>query len=143
MPRRRSVPLAAIVIMAWLIPAGILVQATLAGRGMFVGGSVFALHGGVGHGVLLIAVLLAIVLWTLGVHRGTAMLATLTMFGLVAQTGLGYAGRRSGIAAASAWHVPLGVALLGLSVAVALLTTQHLRTTTLTDRRPASSDEAG
>ncbi len=138
MPQRRSVPLVAMAAMAWLIPAGILVQAILAGRGMFVGGSVFGLHGGIGHGVLLIAVLLAILAWALGVRRSTAMLATLTIVGLLAQTGLGYAGRRSGIAAASAWHIPLGVALLGLSVAVALLTTQHLRTTTLTDRHVTS-----
>jgi hypothetical protein len=52
-----------------------------------------------------------------------AILASIAVVGLIGQTGLGYAGRRSGIALASSVHIPLGVALLGLTVAVAVLAT--------------------
>jgi hypothetical protein len=117
-------------VLAWTVPAGILVQAVLAGQAWFVSPTLFGLHGGVGHGVLLLSVVTAGLLWLVDGGRTTALLASVVVLGLVGQTGLGYAGHRTGIAAASSVHVPLGVSLFGLSLAVAVLlavrdTTRH------------------
>jgi hypothetical protein len=116
-----------LVIVAWIIPAGVFLQAVLAGQGWYVDQGLFALHGGIGHGVLLLSALVATFAWLVGTSRVVAVLASLTALGLIGQTGLGYAGRRGELAAASAAHIPLGVGLLGLSVAVAVLLTVHVR----------------
>lgn len=108
---------------AWLVPLGILVQAVLAGQAWFVDPALFGLHGGVGHGVLLLAVVTAGLAWLWRDGRAAAVLATLVVVGLVAQTGLGYVGHRAAVAVASSLHVPLGVTLFGVSLAVALLVT--------------------
>jgi len=110
---------------AWLVPIGIFVQAVLAGRGWFVDPALFDVHGALGNALLPIAVAAAALIWISRVPRTTVLLASLTAFGMIGQIGLGYAGRRSGAVEASAAHVPLGVALLGLSVAVALLVSRH------------------
>lgn len=112
-----------LVTLAWLVPLGVLVQAALAGQALFVSPRLFGLHGGLGHGVLVLAIATAGLAWLARVSRTGAALASLAVLGLVAQTGLGYVGHRSGTALASAVHVPLGVALLGLTVATALLLT--------------------
>jgi hypothetical protein len=119
------VPVARLVrLLAWTVPAGILVQAVLAGQAWFVSPSLFGLHGGVGHGVLALSVVTAGLLWLArGAGRSAALLASVVVLGLVGQTGLGYAGHRTGIAAASSIHIPLGVTLFGLSLAVAVLLT--------------------
>jgi hypothetical protein len=114
-------------VMAWLVTLGVMAQAVLAGQAWFVSPALFGLHGGIGHGVLLLSVLLATLAWLAKAPRGTAVLATLTVVALVGQTGLGYAGRRGELAVASAAHVPLGVAILGLTVAVAVLLTARAR----------------
>jgi hypothetical protein len=108
-------------VLAWTVPAGILVQAVLAGQAWFVSPALFGLHGGVGHGVLALSVVTAGLLWLVDGARTAALLASVVVLGLVGQTGLGYAGHRTGIAAASSVHVPLGVTLFGLSLAVAVL----------------------
>ena len=64
-----------------------------------------------------LALVTRLALWA----RATAMLLVVGSF---LQIGLGYAGHRGGLAVASAVHVPLGVALLGMAVAVAV--TVHL-----------------
>ena len=117
-----------LVLAAWVIPIGVFLQAILAGQGWFVDQGLFALHGGIGHGVLLVSALVATFTWLVSTSRVVAVLASLVALGLIGQTGLGYAGRRGELAAASAAHVPLGVGLLGLSVAVAVLLTVHART---------------
>ncbi|MTV27596.1 hypothetical protein FTX61_19575 [Nitriliruptoraceae bacterium ZYF776] len=117
--------LRALTVAAWLIPVGILAQAVLAGQGLYLDPSLFGLHGGIGHGVLLLALLAASFIWAARFPRHVGVLASLTVVGLLGQVGLGYAGRRSALEAASAVHVPLGVTLLGLSVVVAVLVTQH------------------
>lgn len=111
---------------AWLVALGILAQAALAGQGWFVDPALFGLHGGLGHGVFALSLLAAATAWA-AAPRWVAVLATTTVLGLIGQTGLGYAGRRGGVVAASALHVPAGVALLGAAVAVALGTTLDLR----------------
>jgi hypothetical protein len=111
------------IVLAWTIPVGILVQAVLAGQAWFVSPSLFALHGGIGHGVLLLATVTAVMSWFVAAGRGTALLASLVVVGLIGQTGLGYLGHRTAVAAASSVHIPLGVTLFGLSLTVALLLT--------------------
>lgn len=114
-------------VLAWLVPLGVMAQAVLAGRAWFGSPDLFGLHGGIGHGVLLLSVLLAVLAWLAGASRLTAVLASLSVIALVGQTGLGYAGRRGELAEASAAHVPLGVAVLGLTVAVAVLLSVRAR----------------
>jgi hypothetical protein len=108
--------------LSWVVIAGVLAQAVLAGQGWFAGQQgLFGLHGGIGHGVLLVAVLVAVGSWLSSVGRLIPVVASTNVVLLVAQTGLGYTGRRGGVALASSLHVPLGVAILGVAVAVAVL----------------------
>ena len=110
--------------LSWVVVAGVLTQAVLAGQGLFAGQQgLFGLHGGIGHGVLLTAVLVALASWSSSSGRLVPGLASVNVLLLVGQTGLGYTGRRSGVALASSLHVPLGVAILGVAVAVAVLLT--------------------
>ena len=107
---------------SWLLVACIAVQAALSGPAWFQRPSLFELHGWLGIATLLLAVALAVMafvsrlpVWT----RSTSLLLVVGSFG---QIGLGYAGHRGGLAVASSVHVPLGVALLGMAVAVAVAT---------------------
>jgi hypothetical protein len=124
---RVRVPL---LVLAWLVPLGVLAQAVLAGQALFSDPQLFGLHGGVGHGVLLLALLTAVLAWVGRVGRGTALVASLSVLLLIGQTGLGYAGRRSGLAIASSLHVPLGTVVLATTTVVAVVLTQQLRTGT-------------
>lgn len=112
----------ALTVMTWVIASGVFTQAVLAGQAWFITPSLFALHGGVGHGVLLLAALTGTLAWLLRA-AGPAILATVLVIALVAQTGLGYVGRRTGEALASSLHVPLGVAIFGGTIALAVLVT--------------------
>ncbi len=92
----------------------ILVQAMLAGQSLF-GSASITVHGFVGNatfGVAVVAAFLALAakvpVWVLSID---ALLALLLFF----QTGLGYVGRDSTLAAS--WHIPLGVTAFGLAVA--------------------------
>ncbi len=105
----------------WVVVAAIMAQAMLAGSGLFGSPHLFELHGWIGSGVMVLAAI-AVLLAFLSrqgalVTFGTVILAAAT----VSQIGMGYAGRRGGMPELSAWHVPLGVAMLGLAVAVAVL----------------------
>ncbi len=116
-----------LLVVAWLLPLGILVQAALAGQAWFVSPELMGLHGGVGHGVLTLAVLTVVLSAAALRFHGVTVLSVLLLIGLAGQTGLGYAGHRSGLVMASSLHVPIGVALLGLSVAMAVLVSVHGR----------------
>ena len=108
--------------LSWVVVAGVLAQAVLAGQGWFAGQQgLFGLHGGIGHGVVTVAIVVAAGSWVLGAGRLIPLLASANVVLLIAQTGLGYTGRRGGVAIASSLHVPLGVAILGVAVAVAVL----------------------
>ena len=109
----------ALLVLAWLVPLGILTQAALAGQALFVDGALFGLHGGVGHGVLTLTLILGVLIVVAGAGRLPLALVVLLFVGLIGQTGLGYVGHRGGTAVASSLHVPLGVTLLGLAVALA------------------------
>lgn len=106
-------------VVAWLVPLGVLTQAVLAGQSTFAGAGLIGLHGGLGHGVLLLSVITAGLAWVTRTRTVIALLASLVVVALVGQTGLGYAGSRTGLGAASALHIPLGVLIVGLTTVVA------------------------
>ena len=95
----------------------ILVQAMLAGQSLF-GTASITVHGFVGNATFAVAVVAAFLallakvpVWVLSLD---ALLALLLFF----QTGLGYVGRDSSLAAS--WHIPLGVTAFGLATAALL-----------------------
>jgi hypothetical protein len=95
----------------------ILVQAMLAGQSLF-GSASITVHGFVGNATFAVAVVAAFLallakvpVWVLSLD---ALLALLLFF----QTGLGYVGRDSTLAAS--WHIPLGVTAFGLATAALL-----------------------
>jgi hypothetical protein len=97
-----------------LVVVLILVQAMLAGQSLF-GSASITVHGFVGNATFALAVVAAFValaakvpVWVLSID---ALLGLLLFF----QTGLGYVGRDSTLAAS--WHIPLGVTAFGLAVA--------------------------
>jgi hypothetical protein len=98
-----------------LFAALVLIQAFLAGRGWFKDLDLIDVHGVVGNVVFLVAVgQVALAFLTVG--RGAPLLLGGALVVLVvAQIGLGYAGRDS--AEAAAWHVPNGVLIAGLAAA--------------------------
>ena len=108
---------------ALFMPIGILIQAFLASYGLFEGEpSLISVHGVFGM-VLVVLVALNGGLVTVLVARGQAawsQLATVLVVLLVyvVQLGLGFATRTD--AGMAAWHVPLGVLLMGGAVANAV-----------------------
>ena len=111
----------ALVVVAWFVPIGILLQAALAGQGWFVHQPLIATHGGVGHGVLGLALIATALAWWLRPSWAVVGLTTASLLGLIAQTGLGYTGRRGGVALASSLHIPLGTLLFATTLVVAVL----------------------
>ena len=113
----------------WLavLSAGlVLVQAILIGQGLYpsLDQAMVALHGTLGSGSLL-AVLALTVLVLLSARRGevsgtVAGLSVLALLLVVAQLGLGYVGRKNGVAASI--HIPNGVLIAGLLFALAATT---------------------
>ena len=106
-----------LVVLDVLVVVLILVQAVIAGQHLFEGASI-SVHGFVGNGTFAVAVVAAFValvakvpVWVLSLN---ALLALLLFF----QTGLGYVGRDSALAAS--WHIPLGVTAFGLAAAALL-----------------------
>ena len=100
-------------VVAGTIAGVVLVLAVLAGRFLFLGDAIIELHGYIGNGVFLLAVVnvgLALKTGARGVAVGVAVAIALLAF---AQVGLGYVGRETDDAAAL--HVPNGVLLMGLS----------------------------
>lgn len=98
----------------------VLVQAMLAGQ--WIGGdlSIIVTHGWLGSGTLLLVALLGVMSF-LGMRQGIFDAKPLTVSAVlvvlvVAQLGLGYAGRSSGVAASL--HVPLGVLIFGTLLAL-------------------------
>lgn len=98
----------------------VLIQAVLAGQ--WIGGnlSIIVTHGWLGSGTLILVALLGIMSF-LGMRQGLldarplAISAVLIVL-VVAQLGLGYAGRTS--TGAAAMHVPLGVLIFGSLLAL-------------------------
>lgn len=95
----------------------VLVQAVLIGQALYVNGmSTLALHGWLGSGSFLVAVVLtgmAFLSYRRGEVSSSAIaLGALIVVLMVAQIGLGYSGRQGGWPAAL--HIPNGVLIAGL-----------------------------
>jgi len=99
-------------VVAELLLALVLAQAVVAGQYLFGDWSI-PVHGYMGNA----SFVLGLVLLGLAVvgrrDRTRLVLSALLVAALFAQTGLGYVGRETPEAAA--WHVPLGVAIFGLT----------------------------
>lgn len=102
-------------VLAGVLALGILVQAVLAGQSNRLFGSIeIEVHAAVGNVILLVAVAqLALVLLARRSGHRIVVVAGFVV-AVVGQIGLGYAARE--VLGPAAWHVPLGVALFGLSV---------------------------
>ncbi len=107
--------------LSWVVVLGILIQAVLAGQGLFRSPGLFELHGWIGSAVLLISAVVVVLAFLARTPLWLRLASLAVTGGLFVQTGLGYMGRRNGVAIASTVHVPLGVALLGLGVAIAVV----------------------
>jgi hypothetical protein len=98
----------------------VLIQAVLIGQGLFANPDLTARHGEVANLTFLATlalVALALVAWRRGALGIPPLVASVALVVLVtAQIGLGYAGRES--AGAASWHVPMGVLIFGLAVAL-------------------------
>ena len=113
-------------VLAWVMPVLVLVQAALAGQHLFEGASI-SIHGVLGEVTFALTVVGVVLAW---VRRCEAVVffAAVALLALAfAQVGLGFVGRET--TAAAAWHIPVGVAIFGL-------TTYQLA---LVTRRPASA----
>lgn len=112
-----------------LTAALILVQAVLAGRGLFVDLGLIEAHGWLGNATFLAAIAQTGLAFAAsrrgGVGRPEVGLSGLLVLLTVAQLGLGYAGRES--AGAASWHVPNGVLIFGVAAATLSLALANRR----------------
>jgi hypothetical protein len=128
-PKPRSGLWKALKIVAAITPLLVLVQAFLAGRGVFadneyINGDYIGIHGFVANIILLVAIAQAVLAY-LALARGYTTRAMLgvsiaIVVLVVVQIGLGYAGDDGGNAAA--WHIPNGVLIMALSIVGHMLT---------------------
>jgi hypothetical protein len=102
------------------MPVLVLVQAALAGQHLFEGSSI-SLHGILGEVTFALTVV-GVVIAVLRRCDGLVFAVAVALLALsFAQVGLGFVGRET--AAAASWHIPVGVAIFGLTTyQLALLT---------------------
>jgi uncharacterized membrane protein (UPF0182 family) len=120
-PVARPGVLQALRIVAPVITVLVFIQAIFAGQGLFVDSDYIDIHGFIGNITFLFVLAQAVLVFFAGL-RGrdrTALIGmSLVLLVLViAQLGMGYAGRDGGTPAAL--HVPNGVAIMALSVGTA------------------------
>lgn len=102
---------------AMLFATLVLVQAVLAGTGLFLNRELIVLHGTLGGVIVVVALAQVIVAFLLGPPPGsrrtisTLVVAMLVL--VVVQYALGLASRTN--AGAAAWHLPLGVFIYGMN----------------------------
>lgn len=101
----------------------VLIQAVLAGRGLFFDYDLIEVHGFAGNATFIAAILLVIGAW-LGRQRGVMgmvelVLSLALLILTVAQIGLGYGGRESPWAASL--HIPNGILVTAISAALITL----------------------
>jgi hypothetical protein len=96
-----------------LVAFGVLVNAFIAGRAL-IGDWDILVHGIIGNGVFVLAVIALVLAVVLRAGRVTIVAAALLAGLVFAQVGLGYSGRNS--PDAMAWHIPNGVLIFGLAV---------------------------
>jgi len=104
----------------------VLIQAFLAGRGWYVDFDLIETHGIIGNITFLAAIGLLLLTWLIGIPGSLGKrllgLTAVLAFLVGVQTGLGYEGRDS--AQAASWHIPNGVLVFGLTIAVLSLVYQ-------------------
>lgn len=108
-----------------LLTAGlVLLQALFAGRGLWLNRSMIDYHEILANILFIVVVVQLGLTIALGIPGMLGKRLLWLNAGLVAltvmQTGLGYAGRTQ--LEARAWHIPLGVLIFGLAVAIAAMT---------------------
>ncbi len=99
-------------LVVWAIPILVLAQAALAGQHLFDAQSI-TLHGVLGNvtfALTVVGVVLVVVRRQPAIVFALAVALVALSF---AQVGLGYVGRET--LAAASWHIPVGVAIFGLS----------------------------
>ena len=107
-----TTPARAHLVLAVVLPILVLVQATLAGQHLFEGGSI-SLHGILGN-VTFTLTIVGVVLAAVRRCEAAVFFTAVALLALsFAQVGLGYVGRET--LTAAAWHIPVGVAIFGLS----------------------------
>lgn len=124
---KRPQLLSPLVLLSWANVIIVLIMAVLGGR-FFVEPTVIDVHGYIGNLFFALVVAQAglLVMAGIGGRIGKALmgLGVVGVLLVVAQLGLGYSGRES--ATAMSWHIPNGVLIFGLSVAI-LAQLPHLR----------------
>jgi heme A synthase len=108
--------------LAWAVPVLVVVQALLIGQALTGSPELVGLHGVLGNVTFVLAALAVLIAWLVPASRAVRLLLTLSAVLLVAQTGLGYIGHRSGVGLATSVHVGLGVALTVVATLAATLT---------------------
>lgn len=120
---RKSTGRSALAFSSAIMTALVLVQAILAGRGWFVDYDLIDIHGVVGDITLLAGIVqVAIAFVTMRRQRTTRPLFGLSLAILIlviAQSALGHASSES--ATAASLHIPNGVLIFGLTVAMTVL----------------------
>ncbi len=116
---KRPELLSPLVMLSWANAIVVLLMALLGGR-FFVEPTVIDVHGYIGNVFFIMAVAQAGLLIMAGIsgQMGKVLtgLAVVGVLLVVAQLGLGYSGRES--ATAMSFHIPNGVLIFGLSVAI-------------------------
>ena len=117
-------------LVAALVVGLVLVQAVLAGQGWFpYDQGTIELHGYVGNATFVAVLAQAALVFLVGFQGRTQTLllgaAGLLVLLVTAQIGLGYSGRDS--VEARSWHIPNGVLIFGLAVAVLSIVAQQPR----------------
>lgn len=131
-----------LLVLVWLVPLGVLVQAGAAAPTVLFIRGAMELHGSLSYLVMGCALGATIFAWTVRLGWGSIVLSTLSFLALVAQTILGYAARAPRITGheptgtddgLAVVHVSLGMFLLVLTLAVAFKVTRDLRLQRLAD----------
>jgi len=116
---KRPQLLSPIVALAWANAIIVLIMALLGGR-FFVEPDVIDVHGYIGNLFFVLVMVQAGLLVMAGISGGLGKalvgLAAVSVLLVIGQLGLGYSGRES--ATALSFHIPNGVLIFGLSVAI-------------------------
>jgi hypothetical protein len=108
--------LTAMKIVAGLFAALVLLQAIIAGRGWFKDFDLIKTHGQIGSGVLLVAIVQAVLAFAVFGSRSRPAIVSAVLVVLTAvQLSLGYSGKDNSTAASL--HIPNGVLIFGIATA--------------------------
>lgn len=109
-----------VALVAWTVPLLVIVQAAMIGQTLYGPSSLVGLHGTVGNLTFVLAVATLVLARAARRSWAALLLASGSVLLLIAQTGTGYLGHRSGYSLASSVHIGLGVAIGVLSATAAM-----------------------